>query len=192
MKTSESMINISKALVEAHKKIGHAKKDAKNPHFKNDYATLESVIDASKHSLLENGIIVIQSISEKYLTTRLQHTSGEFIESSIELLVDRSNMQGLGSAVTYARRYSLASMLNIAQSDDDGNEASIGATQQKTEFKRDPFYFEAGKFNGKRFDEIMPEDFDAELHKYIGTNPKSKKLSELIERMQQFKQQKGG
>ena len=185
------MLNISKALVEAHKKIGHAKKDAKNPHFKNDYATLESVIDASKQSLLENGIIVIQSLSEKSLTTRLQHVSGEFIESSIDLLVDKGNMQGLGSASTYARRYSLAAMLNIAQSDDDGNEASLNHSVPKTEYKKDPFYFEGGKFQGKKFDEIMPEDFDAELNKYLGVNPKTKKLSELIERMQQFKQQKG-
>jgi len=82
-------------------------------------------------SLLENGIIVIQSIGNSSLTTRLQHVSGEFIESEIELLVDKNNMQGLGSAITYARRYSLAAMLNISQADDDGNKASENPPQQK-------------------------------------------------------------
>lgn len=130
MKTSESLTNISKALVESHKEIGHALKDAKNPHFKNDYATLESVIDASKQSLLKNGIIVIQSVSGQSLTTRLQHISGEYFESQLDLLVDRNNMQGLGSAITYARRYSLAAMLNISQADDDGNAAAQNAPQK--------------------------------------------------------------
>ncbi len=131
MKTSDSLINISKAMAEAQKKISHATKDSKNPHFKNDYASLESVINASKESLLEHGIFVIQSVSEKSLVTRLQHTSGEFFESSLDLLLSKQDMQGLGSAITYARRYSLASMLNISQADDDGNEASKPAPQAK-------------------------------------------------------------
>jgi ERF superfamily len=130
MKTSDSLINIAKALAEAQKKIGHAAKDSKNPHFKNNYASLESVIDASKEHLLEQGIFVIQSVSEKSLVTRLQHTSGEFFESALDLLLSKQDMQGLGSAITYARRYSLASMLNISQADDDGNEASKYAPQQ--------------------------------------------------------------
>jgi hypothetical protein len=124
MKTSESVTSIAKALCEAQKKINHASKDATNPHFRNDYATLESVIDATKQALVDQGISVIQGISKTDVTTRLLHTSGEWIESSVELILDKQNMQGLGSAVTYARRYSLASMLNISQADDDGNEAS--------------------------------------------------------------------
>lgn len=155
MKTSEQLTNISKALVESHKKISHAIKDAKNPHFKNDYATLESVIDASKSSLLENGIIVIQSIGNSSLTTRLQHVSGEFIESEIELLVDKNNMQGLGSAITYARRYSLAAMLNISQADDDGNKASENPPQQK----------QVPKSEYKKTENTSPNDYIIQLGK---------------------------
>lgn len=124
MKTSDSLINISKSMAEAQKKISHATKDSKNPHFKNDYASLESVINASKEALLEHGIFVIQTADDKALTTRLQHTSGEYFESTLSLILSKQDMQGLGSAITYARRYSLASMLNISQADDDGNEAS--------------------------------------------------------------------
>ena len=75
MKTSESVVSIAKALCEAQKKINHATKDSKNPHFKNDYASLESVIDSTKASLLEQGISVIQSVEGSTLETRLQHSS---------------------------------------------------------------------------------------------------------------------
>lgn len=129
MRTSESIVNICKALVAASKDITHAHKDAKNPHFKSSYATLESVIDASKEALFKNDIVVIQAINDKSLVTRLVHSSGEFVESSFELIVDKMNMQALGSSCTYARRYSLAAMLNIAQTDDDGN-ASVAAANR--------------------------------------------------------------
>lgn len=124
MKTSETVAKISEALVKASTKIKHAIKDRENGHFKNVYATLSSVIDASKEALLEQGVVVIQGASNTTLTTRLQHSSGEFIESELTLILTKNDMQGLGSAITYARRYSLASMLNISQEDDDGNLAT--------------------------------------------------------------------
>lgn len=160
MNTSQSTSSLVKALVLAQKKIKHATKDAKNPHFKNDYATLESVIDASKDHLLEQEIIVVQAINDKSLVTRLVHSSGEFMESSFELLVDKQNMQGLGSAVTYARRYSLAAMLNISQADDDGNEASSKpASQNKTQEKKSGVYeLKAGKGKGTPIDNINDQN----------------------------------
>ncbi|MBA3755311.1 MAG: ERF family protein [Nitrosomonas sp.] len=124
MKTSESVKNITPALVAASAEIGHARKDATNPHFKNDYASLESVIDVSRGVLLRHGIVVLQGGAGKSLVTRFQHLSGEFFETDLDLVLSKQDMQGLGSAITYARRYSLASMLNISQSDDDGNAAS--------------------------------------------------------------------
>lgn len=127
MRTSETTNKIAEAMVKASAKIKHATKDAKNPHFRNDYATLESVIDETKAPLLENGIVVIQSVSGRNLTIRLQHSSGEFFEDSMELLIGKNDMQGLGSAITYGRRYTLAAMLNIAQTDDDGNAAAGNA-----------------------------------------------------------------
>lgn len=123
MKTSESVIKITEALIKAQSEIKHAAKDA-DGQFNRSYATLESVINAAKEALTKNGITVIQSPSNSALTTRLQHSSGEFFESEINLILNKNDMQALGSAITYARRYSLASMLNIAQADDDGALAS--------------------------------------------------------------------
>ena len=124
MKTSETITKIAGALTKAQATIKHALKDATNPHLKNQYATLESVIDASKEALLLQEIIVIQSPTGEVLTTRLQHSSGEFLESEMKLFLAKQDMQGLGSAITYARRYALAALLNISQTDDDGHASS--------------------------------------------------------------------
>lgn len=131
--TSQETKNIIAALIKAQKKIKHAQKDAKNPHFKNQYATLESVIDASKDALLENDVVVSQVYTrENLLITRLMHSSGEWIESVIALVLNKNDMQQLGSATTYGRRYALAAILNIAQTDDDGNLASQPQNNQAT------------------------------------------------------------
>lgn len=124
MRTSETITKITTALILAENNIKHAIKDAQNNHMKNTYATLSAVIDAVKEELLKNQIIIIQSPDSKQLVTRLQHVSGEYIENTMDLILTKQDMQGLGSAITYARRYSLAAMLNISQEDDDGNLAS--------------------------------------------------------------------
>lgn len=172
MITSDSVINIAKALTDAQKKITHATKDSKNPHFKTDYASLESVIDATRGALLESGVIVIQSVSDKALTTRLQHVSGEYFESYLSLILQKQDMQGLGSAVTYARRYSLAAMLNISQADDDGCEAAKPAPKKhiaekvqeqsdnnKKDFDFDGFVISFGKkMAGKKLRDFSADD----------------------------------
>lgn len=123
------MKHIAMALLGAQRQIKNASKDAKNPHFKNDYATLESVIDAVKDIANSCGILIVQGNGAdelgSYVNTTVIHAeSGESITSKIYLSLDKNNMQGLGSAITYARRYSLAAMFCITQADDDGNGAS--------------------------------------------------------------------
>lgn len=131
MKTSEQIDKIAPALLAAQKEIGNASKDAKNPHFKNSYASLGSVIEAVKEPLNRAGIAVIQSLSSDggngiglLLRTRLLHTSGQFIEDTAYSPLPKADPQGVGSATTYLRRYSLAALLSITQEDDDGNDAS--------------------------------------------------------------------
>ena len=138
MKTSDTIANISAALVKAIKNVDHAIKDRQNPHFRNDYATLASTIDATKSALLAEGVVVLQGPSDTTLTTRLQHSSGEFIETETKLINSKGDMQGLGSAITYARRYALAAIMNIAQEDDDGNAASTAGKAAKPSVKAAP------------------------------------------------------
>jgi hypothetical protein len=125
MKTSESITKIAPALVAAQQEIKFAIKDATNPHFKSRYADLGSVIDAVKLSLNDNGIAFMQTPTESSLgtlalTTRLIHSSGEWIEDTAICPLQKNDPQGYGSALTYLRRYSLASITGLYQDDDDG------------------------------------------------------------------------
>lgn len=140
MKTSETIGEIVKALLGVQSEIGNAAKDKKNPHFGSTYASLAAVLDVAKPVLIKHGVLAIQSPFNADngnigLTTRLLHESGEWVESSIAV-ASKGDAQGAGSVISYLRRYSLASMLNFCQEDDDGNHASgraqdAGNGQQK-------------------------------------------------------------
>lgn len=129
MRNSESLTSISPALVKAINAIEGVKKGAANPFFKSKYANLESVIEAAHDALAANGLAVMQGPGPMdgnciTLTTRLIHTSGEWIETDFSLPAGKMDPQAAGSAITYARRYSLMAMLNMPAVDDDG-EASM-------------------------------------------------------------------
>jgi len=121
--------------VEAQKNIGVALKKATNPFHGSKYADLGQVISACKEALNENGIVVLQPLhwdeAGYYLDTILMHVSGESITYKLKLMLKSNDMQQLGSACSYARRYSLQSLLMIptedsqgTAKDDDGNAAS--------------------------------------------------------------------
>lgn len=129
MKTSESIKQLSAALLKAQRSIKFASKDAKNPHFKSTYADLPAVIDAIKPALNDAGLVFLQTFSPSEagfiaVTTRLMHETGEWIEDTATVPLPKSDPQGYGSAATYARRYSLAAITGLYQDDDDGNAAS--------------------------------------------------------------------
>jgi ERF superfamily len=119
---------IAGALAKAQAEMGKAVKDSENPHFKSMYADLSSVVDACFPALNKHGIAVFQPIrrDESGLTveTVFLHESGEILSCAVPLLVNKNDMQGLGSAITYARRYGLMCMAGIAPEDDDGNAAA--------------------------------------------------------------------
>jgi hypothetical protein len=126
---SEKINELVTALVKAQSELNHAKRDASNPHFKNDYATLESVIDATREPLAKNGLVALQPIvilpdGKSAVATLLVHTSGQFIRSLTPILNNKNDAQGLGSGITYARRFGLSAMIGISQTDDDGTTAS--------------------------------------------------------------------
>lgn len=133
MKTSKSIVKITPDFIKAQSKMQAAIKNAENPFFKSSYADLSAVIDACKKELNENGIAVLQPIriitnTEKMkplVETILVHTSGEWFSSMTPVIVKTDNdPQALGSAISYARRYGLQSMVLLPAEDDDGNEAS--------------------------------------------------------------------
>lgn len=134
MQTSESISKIAPALLKAQKAISYAIKSETNPFFKNRYADLPTVIDAVKPALNDAGIVFLQTPSPSedgrlHLTTRFIHESGEWIEDTAVTTLSKQDPQGVGSAITYLRRYSLASFIGLYQDDDDGNAASNNHAQ---------------------------------------------------------------
>ena len=130
------MISIATALAKAQTNMGKALKQANNPHFRSKYADLGNVMDACLPALNEAGIAVIQPTGEdeygRYVETRFIHgESGEWLSCRVPLIVAKNDMQGYGSAVTYARRYGLMAMAGIAPEDDDGNAAAKAAPKQE-------------------------------------------------------------
>jgi hypothetical protein len=119
------------ALAAAQQEMGKAIKDTKNDHFRSKYADLASVMDACMGALNKHGICVMQPTGEdeggRFVRTILAHVSGETVDCRVPLIVQKNDMQGYGSAVTYARRYGLMSMAGIAPEDDDGNAAAKAA-----------------------------------------------------------------
>ncbi len=138
MHMSTEINELATALAKAQAEIRGAKEDGKNPHFKSTYATLSSVWDACREALTKAGLSVVQATTTTeqglvLLVTTLLHSSGQWISGAYPVSPSKNDPQGLGSAMTYARRYTLASMIGIAPEDDDG-EASLGrapATMQK-------------------------------------------------------------
>ena len=128
MNKSESITKLAEALVAAQKKIGAATKEKTNPFFHSTYADLGAVMEACKDALNENGIVVLQPVGTDeqgvYVETVLLHESGEFISDKMRIAVKAPNdPQAQGSAITYARRYALQSMVFIPAEDDDAERA---------------------------------------------------------------------
>lgn len=128
MRSSEALGKISPALVACLAELRGAVKDAKNPHFKNDYASLESVVETVRPVLASHKLGVMQGPGELIhgaltVTTRIIHESGEWIESDLQVPLVKADPQAAGSAITYARRYGLMAMLSLPALDDDGEAA---------------------------------------------------------------------
>ena len=126
MKTSEKITTLTKALFDFQGKVTSVKKTAKNDFFKNNYADISSILETINPIMQECGLFVTQHPHEDVLITTVYHAeSGEFMQSEQVLRIkDASNPQAQGSAITYARRYALASIFCLNQSDDDGNAAT--------------------------------------------------------------------
>lgn len=150
MNQSDSIKELATALSKAQSEIHAAEKDSKNPFFKNSYASLTSVWEAARGPLTKNGLAVIQTteiksfeddgffVAEKeavpmepikiknaklLLITTLVHSSGEWIRGSYLLNPTKNDPQGMGAAMSYARRYALSAIVGITQDDDDAESA---------------------------------------------------------------------
>ena len=131
IKRSQDISKLALALAKAQGKIEAASKDRVNPHFGSRYATLASVWDACREQLSTAEIAVIQapcteSTGDVTVVTVLAHSSGQWMESTLSARPNKADAQGIGSVITYLRRYSLSSMVGVAPEDDDDANAAVG------------------------------------------------------------------
>jgi hypothetical protein len=125
MEQSESIKELAAALAKVQGELKPAPKDSENPFFKSSYADLATVTKTALPVLSKNGLSVSQvAEGEGAITTQLMHTSGEWIRGTLTLKPVKADPQGIGSALTYARRYALAAICGLATEDDDGNAAT--------------------------------------------------------------------
>lgn len=137
---SDSLDLLAQALSKVQAKLKPAIKDQTNPFFRSKYADLSSVWDACRGLLAENGISVIQSGAKidvegiVALETTLLHTSGQFVSGITMMKPTKNDPQGVGSCISYARRYALASMVGVVTEDDDAE----GAVDRRPISRTDP------------------------------------------------------
>lgn len=127
MNKTDSIAELAKALAKAQGEIENASKNAANPRFESKYADLAEVLNTVRPVFSSHGLSVLQMPSFDggiaSVETLLMHTSGEWISNTCSAPVSKNDAQGVGSAITYLRRYSLAAFACIAQEDDDANSA---------------------------------------------------------------------
>lgn len=141
---SDQINELATALSKAQGVISPAIKDSKNGFFKSTYADLSSVWNACRDALSKNGLSIIQTMDfregQNVLITTLAHSSGQWMRSFLSIITDKNNAQGLGSAITYLRRYALSAMVGItcSEDDDDGNNACSVSDNKREELVRKP------------------------------------------------------
>ena len=142
MEKSESIAELAKALALVQGQIKGAVKTSENPFFKAKYADLSSVWEACRKPLSANNLAVVQTTDfiDGYpgvvIETILLHSSGEWISGRLGMSPAKTDPQGIGSAITYARRYALAAIVGIAPEDDDAEGATEHGVKDSPASKR--------------------------------------------------------
>lgn len=179
MKHSESIATLAKQLKSLQYELKPIAKDKTNPFFKSNYADLESVVQGSKEALNKYGFSITQLIShsstDSTLETVLLHESGEYISSEMRLYLSKSDSQGQGSAISYARRYAWSSIIGLVTTgEDDDGEASALATDKQISMLK------AKAFNKKIKDKIQWESFIWEAIQKHPENIRKDEVDKLV------------
>lgn len=129
MRTSDQLDQLATALAKAQGELENASKTSSNPHFKSKYADLAEVLNTVRPVFSKHNLSLVQSPSYNpetgvvSVTSLLMHASGQWIQDTASAPATKLDAQGVGSCVTYLRRYSAAAFAGCAQEDDDANSA---------------------------------------------------------------------
>lgn len=132
---SPTLGKLADALAKAQLAFKPVIKDSENPYFKSSYADLATIIAATKEGLSKNGLAVIQAPgrvmdNKVELISMLVHSSDEWIRATLFMPMSKADAQGIGSALTYGRRYSYQSLVSVAGESDDDAASAVGMTQK--------------------------------------------------------------
>lgn len=177
MNTSQSIGALAAALAKAQADITGAVKDSANCFFKSKYADLESVWSACRKQLTSNGLSVIQTTQPTkhglMLVTTLAHSSGEWIRGYMPILSKDASAQAQGSGISYARRYALAALVGVYQTDDDA-EAATGRGDPRS-ITVDP----RGDL-GKNVNEKKKQEFIEDFKKAFDLDADEKEIAQAV------------
>jgi hypothetical protein len=161
---SQTIAALAASMAKAQASIEGATKDKTNPHFRSNYADLSSVVAAIKQPLADNGLWYTQVMHDAEAAAKVEtiivHSSGEWLSCGVlSVPVVKNDAQGYGSALTYARRYSLSAAFGVAPEDDDGN-AAVSAAPQKNGAVRGGMYAQLLPEQRAKIDAIASEVID--------------------------------
>jgi hypothetical protein len=140
---SDDLKDLFSALAKAQAEMQTAGLSNENPYFKTRYADLAAIVKASRPSLTKHGLSIVQQLithddGHTLLHTVLGHTSGQWIESRIRIVPPKTDVQSLGSYITYLRRYSIASLCGIVTSGDD-DDGQLAMQQDREQLAKNAF-----------------------------------------------------
>jgi hypothetical protein len=145
MNKSESIAALASALAKAQAELKNPQFDSNNPHFKSKYASLAAVRDAVIPTLSKHGLSVSQwpIFVDGHAGCRsvLLHSSGEYMEETLLIPIDKQNAHGVGSATTYSRRFSLMAIAGVVGDEDDDGNAAVERTTKGGKPMADPLEF---------------------------------------------------
>ena len=149
MKTSDTLANLAPALAKAQGELKAIQKDATNPHFRNTYASLDTILESVRPVLAKHGLSLVQGavaphtdengvIRSFVVETMLLHASGEYLTNAAIMPLGKPDAQGAGGALTYGRRYGVSALLALATEEDDDGNAAAAKPQAKPAAKPAP------------------------------------------------------
>jgi hypothetical protein len=181
---SEQLNELFTALAKAQSEMDSASKKSFNPFFKSKYADFPELIKASRESLTRNGLCVVQRIivveDITLLSAILGHSSGQWMESRMKINPPKSDIQSMGSYITYLKRYSYAALVGVATDDDDGEQAMQEVRNMPRKGTQSDDYRTVQKITPEQLEQLEFElKDDLELAEEVLTKMSLKKLSDM-------------
>lgn len=178
MQQSENINELAAALAKCQGEMTPAIKDSTNPHFKSKFATLYSIWQACREPLSKNGLSVVQTMGSEndrlYLTTKLMHASGQWISSVTQVISARQDAQGIGSALSYFKRYSLSALLGICTADED-DDAEAAMPKERNNIAKEKPKENLSPISADKLSKLMEladkcdPDYIAKVYSYLET-----------------------